>query len=279
MKTALTFAVVAALAYGLAAVLQAQVAHTIRESDPALSQARAFLRQPRYLLGLVLDLFAWAISRIALHTLPLFAVQTILAGSIAVTVLLARSMIGAAIRRADQLAILATIVGLVMVAASAGAETMRPPSTVVGWLILLGAPTTLLLGGVALRWSSPVVVAVICGLAFAGSALAARSVEVRGGLGHVLSQPDTWAVIGYSVVALVLHAAALRRGRVGAVTAAMWATEVVSAAIIGFTVLGDRVRPGLGPQAWVGISMTLVATIVLTRSVPHEPRVQDDVSG
>ena len=79
-----------------------------------------------------------------------------------------------------------------------------------------------------------------------------------------------WAVLIYAVLALGLHASALMRGRVGAVTAAMWSTEVLVASIIGAVALGDHVRRGWGIPAIVGIAITLAATLELARSPAQE---------
>src|SRR4029453_17042871 len=87
------YCIVAALGYGVGAVLQAVGARrsNSRGDDGIVTMAR----QPVFLLGLLADFGSWLISRFALHSLPLFAVQTILAGSLAVTVLLARVGLGA----------------------------------------------------------------------------------------------------------------------------------------------------------------------------------------
>src|SRR5215204_4886293 len=91
MKTALLLCVIAAVGYGVGAVLQAVGArHAAAKGCSGSDGLVTMVIQPIFLLGLLVDFASWLISRFALHTLPLFAVQTILAGSLAVTVLLAR---------------------------------------------------------------------------------------------------------------------------------------------------------------------------------------------
>jgi len=77
-------------------------------------------------------------------------------------------------------------------------------------------------------------------------------------------------VLIYAVLALGMHAVALIRGHVGPVTAAMWATEVLVATIVGAAALGDHMRPGWTIPAILGITMTLLATVVLARSPAQE---------
>lgn len=269
MKTALVLCVVAAVGYGFGAVMQALGA---RRAD-ALGQTglSAIAKQPVFLFGLLADFGSWTISRFALHTLPLFAVQTILAGSLAITVLLARLVLGSELRGPDRLAIAATMIGLFIVGISAGNEPTKPITHVLKVGILIGIPALIALGVVALKLNKSVVLAVLSGAAFTGSAMAARAVHFDDeSLSGLLSEPLLWAVVIYAVLALALHATALMRGAVGAVTAAMWSTEVLVASIIGAAALDDHMRPGWTIPAILGIAITLGATYVLARSPAQE---------
>lgn len=75
-----------------------------------------------------------------------------------------------------------------------------------------------------------------------------------------------WAVLVYAILALAMHAVALMNGSVGPVTSAMWSTEVLVAAVIGFVALGDHVRTHFLVPALFGIALMLAATIVMSRS-------------
>ena len=269
MKTALLLCIIAAIGYGVGAVLQALGAR--RADALGHTSLLQIARQPLFLIGMLIDFASWMISRFALHTLPLFAVQTILAGSLAVTVLLARLVLGSELRGPDRLAIVATMVGLFLVGISAGAEPTKEITHVLKVFILAGIPALIALGAIALRLRRSVVLAVLAGAAFTGSALAARSVHIRDeSISGILSEPLLWAVLIYAVLALGLHATALMRGAVGAVTAAMWATEVLVAAVIGALALDDHIRPGWTIPAILGIALTLGATVVLARSPAQE---------
>lgn len=265
MKTALVFCVIAALGYGVGAVLQALGAR--RSADKGQTGIVAMAKQPVFLFGLLADLLSWVISRFALHTLPLFAVQTILAGSLAVTVLLAGVVLGAQLRRTDRYAIIATMVGLVVVGISAGEEQATGVTNVLKVGIMLGIPAMIVLGLFAMKLGKSVLLAVLAGAAFTGSALAARAVHLRDeSITGIVTEPLLWAVLIYAVLALGLHAVALMRGSVGPVTAAMWATEVLVAVVVGAIALDDHMRRGWTIPAIIGIGLTLAATIVLARS-------------
>ena len=136
MKTALVFCLIAAVGYGVGAVLQALGArHAAAGVETGL---RAMMKQPMFLLGLLVDFASWVISRFALHTLPLFAVQTILAGSLAVTVVLAGIVLGAELRRPDRYAIVATVAGLIIVGVSAGSDEAKDVTHLLKLCILAG---------------------------------------------------------------------------------------------------------------------------------------------
>jgi hypothetical protein len=265
MKTALVFCLIAAVGYGVGAVLQALGArHAAAGVDTGL---RAMMKQPMFLLGLLVDFASWVISRFALHTLPLFAVQTILAGSLAVTVVLAGIVLGAELRRPDRYAIVATVAGLIIVGVSAGSDEAKDVTHLLKLCILAGIPAIAVAAFFAIKMNKAVILAVLAGVAFTSSALAARTIRVKGeSITEIFTEPMLWAMLIYAVIALGIHAGALMRGEVGPVTAAMWATEVLVAVVIGAVALEDHMRPGWALPATFGIALTLGATVVLARS-------------
>ncbi len=116
---ALAFATAGAFGYGIASVLQAAGA---RHAPGMLDT----LRSPAYLGGVTLDLLAWLASLVALRTLPVYQVQAVLAGSLAVTVLAAKVALGARLRVVDSAAVAVTVVALVALAAASGPQDQAP---------------------------------------------------------------------------------------------------------------------------------------------------------
>lgn len=265
MKTALVLCLIAALGYGVGAVLQALGAR--RAAAGADIGVKAMVKQPIFLLGLLTDFGSWVISRFALHTLPLFAVQTILAGSLAVTVVLAGLVLGAELRKPDLWAIVATVAGLIIVGVSAGSDEAKDVTHLLKLCILAGIPMLVVAALFAIKMNKAVILAVLAGAAFTSSALAARTIKIRGeSFIEILTEPMLWAMLIYALIALGIHAGALMRGEVGPVTAAMWATEVLVAVVVGAVALDDHMRPGWTLPATLGIALTLAATVVLARS-------------
>jgi drug/metabolite transporter (DMT)-like permease len=267
MVAALAASIVAAVAYGFGSILQSVGARKATAAGGhGLKGLTGVVRQLPYLGGLACDFVAWLLSLYAVRTLPVFAVQTILASSLAVTTILARFVLHTRLDRATGIAIGVSIVGLVLVGASAGPE--RAPRVGHGFTLamLLGVAAIAVVGLVAARRSKPVLLAAIAGVSFSLTAVAARELQSHRHPLHHLLGPLFLALVLSSAVGLVLHARALQQGRVGPVTAAMWSAEIVAATVIGVAVVGDRVRAGFVPAAAIGMALSLGATLALARS-------------
>ena len=267
MIRSLIAVVLATVIYGAAAVLQSVGARrSAADHGGGLAGLTGMLRQLPYVGGVVADLVAWLLSLYSLRSLPVFAVQTILAGSLAVTAVLSHVVLGVQLDRAAVRAIGLCVVGLVMVGASAGLERPHRIDRALIISLLVGVGVVGVAAFVADRWSSAVVLAAVSGIAFAGTALSARALlSRRHPFRHVLDM-RTVSIVSYAAIGLVAHARALQRGRVGPVTAAMWSTQIVVATIVGLAFLGDRVRHGWEVVAAVGMVLALTATVLLTRS-------------
>src|SRR3954452_2531636 len=81
-------AIVACFGYGVSSVLQSVAAKRSAEVV-GLSGLALIIRQVPYLLGLAVDVVAFGGNVLALQRLPLFLVQSIVAGSVGVTAVIA----------------------------------------------------------------------------------------------------------------------------------------------------------------------------------------------
>ncbi|NMH98935.1 hypothetical protein [Pseudonocardia acidicola] len=271
MLIGLLFAVTAMVLNSVAGLLQA-------DGAGRATRRRPLVVQPRYLIGLVVDGLAWGCTVVALRHLPVFAVQAILGGAIALTAIATRVLYGTVLRVIDRLAIGACLVGLVLVAGSAGGdEPQAVPFT--ADLILFAA--LILLAGALLalantRHSWPL--AVIAGLGFGGTSLGVRAVQIRNGVGAdvvgLLGQPATYLVIGFWLVGLISYSRALGLGELAAVTAVFTVTEVVLPGLVGIGLLDDPVRQGWGWVLAAGLLLAGAGVVVLARS-PAQRRKDD----
>jgi len=251
-------ATLAAVAYAGASVLQSRGAF-------GHGSARELARSPYYLAGLGLDAVGWVLTLVALRDLPVYVVQAVLASSLAFTVVIAWLWLKTGLRARDVTAIGALAVALGVVGI-AGREQAAPAlgGGVALALTVAGVIVTALVVAalVVPRRVSSATLAVLAGLAYSGTALAARAVAVRSPLWHTLASPLPWIVAATGIAGTVAYAAALERGAVGPATALLWAVEVVVPTVVAVPLLGDGVRAG-----WLVPLIVAVAVVVAASSV------------
>jgi drug/metabolite transporter (DMT)-like permease len=266
---ALTGVAAAALCSGTAAVLQARAARA-EPADPALHATLLvrLLRRPAYQLALALVAAGFAMSFLALRTLPLFVVQSGRASSLAVTAMLSVAMLRTRLTRVEAGAVVGVVAGLVLLASSANADRsdVVPDGTRLG--LLLGVLALAALGSAAVRLRrgshAGLALAVLAGLAFAALALAARVLHSLSPL-DLLADPAAWAMGLAGLLGLHLTATALQRAAVVTTTAAMVATETLVGSLLGMVLCGDRPAPGGGDLAVAGFVLVLVGALSLAR--------------
>lgn len=262
MTLALLAALVGMLGYSVGSVLQA--VGSTRASGPAV------MRHPAYLAGLACDAVAWLASLVALRHLPLFVVQSVLAGSLGLTVVLARVFLGARLRSRDVVAVAVVATALAVVAGASGAQSAQPPPpgfqpTALTWLVV-----TVLATAALYRRAGSLPLASLSGIAFSGAALCARAVHGGDGWARLLTEPLAWAVLGFGVVGALTYARSLERGPVGPATAVLWGVEVLVPGAVGVAVLGDGVRPGWALPAGLAVAAAVAACAVLATSPAQE---------
>jgi drug/metabolite transporter (DMT)-like permease len=280
MLLSFTSALVAALAFGLAALLQEDGARrTPERRDVGLRLLRDLLRQRAFVAGIALDVAGFVLTFVALRNLPLFAVEATVSSAVVVTAI-GSVRRGVPLSRAGWAAVAAVVVGLALIGSSAlpeGPPTLSGP----GRLALLGGVPALAAVGFAagrrLRGSTA---------ALALGALAGVGFALFGVAGRVLphapyfQDPVAWAAVAYIGLGLLLYGAALQRGAVTGVMAATTAVETILPALVGLA-LADGARTGLGAVAAAGFMMTTIATLVLVRcsrnSVPGRPDLGPDL--
>jgi drug/metabolite transporter (DMT)-like permease len=261
---ALGLAVAAALGYGISSLLQS-------EGAAGGERVLGILGRPAYLAGVALDLLAWLLSLAALRALPVFQVQAVLAGSLAVTAVAARLVQGVRLRRADAVAVVVTVAALAALAMSAGPQPAEPVAMPVRLGILGAVLAVAAAGWFAGRARQASLCAVLAGLAFGGTALAARGLhlpqrplrEPLDALGTIVADPLWWALAVSGIAGMLLYAQALAHGDVARGTALLWIVEVLAPGAAGVVLFGDAVRPGWAFPAVLALFAALAAAVVL----------------
>ncbi len=268
-------ALLAAVCYGVGSVLQALAASRTR-SGPGLDP-RLLLRvmsQVPFIAGLALDAAGFGLSLVALRQLPLFVVQAIIAGNLAVTAVVATRVLQVRLSQREWAAVATVTVGLMLLVLCAGKEA--PVRTSAGLHVaLLGTALALLAGaGLAARFRGEygsAALGLIAGLAFG---LVGVSVRVMTDLhpGHLLRDPAAYALLLAGVLAFMCYAAALQRGRVTTALGPLVMAETVAPALIGVVALGDATRPGYTAVGVAGFVLAVAGALALTRFGSLEDR-------
>jgi len=239
----------AAVAYGVAAVLQAVGARRVggHHGGPR-TLVRVVIQLP-YLGGSALGLVGFVLSLAALRSLPLFVVEPIVASSVAVTAVVAIPLLGARISRRERGAVAGTVLGLALL----GASGQPGPGAVVG-------------SGLHARFTAgAAVLGALAGWEFGIVAVAARVLRDPSSLHGLLTDPATLALAVASGGGLTLLTTALQRGAVTATTAALVLVETAAPAAVGIALLGDTTRSGFTVLAVLGFALACAGTLVLAR--------------
>ena len=281
MTLGLVGALAAAVAYGVATILQTIGAR--RQRRAAHVDVRLLWRlvgSVPFLLGLVLDGVGFVLSLAALRSLPLFVVQAAISASLAVTALLAATLLGARLKAVEWTGVVAVSAGLALLGLSAAHQ--RPAMvSLAGRLGLLAAVLGLAVAAaisdrLARRPAGPGAWALgaLAGLSYGAASVGARVLRRPGSWLGLVSDPAAWAIVIAGLLGLLLYATALQRGAVTVVTAAVTVAETLVPAAIGVALLGDHPRRGLLGVAASGFALTVGGALLLARYGEVEPEVR-----
>src|SRR6516162_11636589 len=270
MLASLIAALVAALCYGIAAVMQAMA---VREASNRLPDEVAggvdpgliprMLRQWRFVASLFLDL----LGLVALRRLPLFAVQAMVASNLAVTAVFASLLMGVALSWREWLAVTGVVAGVGLLGSSAGPEGATQAGAMFKLALIAAVAGLAVCGLAAARLRDPVrtlLLGTVAGLGYGVLGIAARVLNGFDPL-TLLRDPAAYAVAAAGIVSFVFYATALEGGSVTVATAAVVLAETLPPALIGVVFLGDGTRPGLEPAALAGFLLAVASAVMLAR--------------
>ena len=276
MLASLTAAIVAAVFYGIASVMQSVAAHEASNRPPADADAGGvdpgllprMLRQWRFLVSLGLDTLGFIAQLIALQRLPLFAVQAIVAANLAVTAVVASWLIKATLSWREWAAVTGVVAGVGLLGSSAGAEGASQAGAMFKLALIVAVAAVGLCGLAAARLlrdpARTLALGVVAGFGYGMIGIAARVLNGFEPL-TLLRDPAAYAVVAAGIVSFVFYATALEGGSVTVATAAVVLAETLPPAVIGVVFLGDKTRPGLEPVAVAGFLFAVVSAVMLAR--------------
>lgn len=228
-------------------------------------------RQWIYFLGIGVDLIGFACAAAALHRLPLFLVQSVLAFSVGVTATISAFM-GTRLAARGWAALGVGAVGLVLLGLSAqpGPAKVLPAT----WRWVLPA-MALVVGAIAWyfrRFDRPWAAQVLgfaTGVGFSMVGVSARTLELPSSGWAILVEPAVWAMILNGLAAAVSFALALQKSGATAVNAIMFTTNTALSSVIGLVFLDDRVRDGYTTFTVAGLILAMSGAIVTAHYASH----------
>jgi drug/metabolite transporter (DMT)-like permease len=289
----LSAALVAAVVFGIASIIQAKAVRRMPREDLDFRLIGDLLRSPIFLLSVAVTLVGFVLHLIALRNMPLFLAQSGVGASLAVTALLAMWIFHDNLSIRDWTAVAAVCVGLGMMAAGAGdvGEIKVSDEFIAGQISVIVAMVLLGLGAVRLKGvSAPFLLGSLAGLGFAGTGIGVRVLPSLHAL-DLLTSVQTYLVPISGALAFSFYSLALQRGSVTGATAPLIVIQTVTPALIGLFLLNDEVRDGWGAVALLGFLISGAGALALARfeagpghvpvtapPTPHEHRhrSQDD---
>jgi drug/metabolite transporter (DMT)-like permease len=273
----LSAALLAAVAYGVAAVLQgvavARAAPTGNGADPRL--LLALLREGPFVISVLLNLLGFCLHVVALQSLPLFLVQVALAASVAVTAVLSVLLLHHPLTARQWGAVLAVCGGLALLSTSArSGEATGSTGLGLRAALLAAILVVAVLGRYAGRLRGAVgasATGLVAGCGFGILAVSARLLPAGLDPGEVLRDPVLVVLAIAGAVSFLLYAVAMQQGSVTLATATLVVTQTSVPAALGIVLLGDGVRPGTAPLAVAGFLLALAGVTALARFEHAEP--------
>jgi drug/metabolite transporter (DMT)-like permease len=277
MVVSLLAALLSAVCYGVAAVMQAisvraasrrsvaQVARAGEGVDAGLLVRLA--RQGLFLASIAIDLVGFIAQLIALRRLPLFEVQAIMASNLAVTAVCAAWLMKARLAAREWFAVAGVVAGVSLLGLSAGSEGAAKTGREFELALIVAVAAVGVAGFAVARLPNPVrtpALGAIAGLGYGALAVAARILPGFGAL-QLLRSPAAYTVAAAGIVSFLLYATALEGGSVTTATAAVILAETAPPAIVGVLFLGDKTRPGLTAVAALGFALAVVCALALAR--------------
>ncbi|MGI5499041.1 hypothetical protein [Lentzea sp. CA-135723] len=265
MALGYVFAVLATLASGSGSILESLGVRRAGAYGGRSLDLIALRHQWLYFLGLGVNLLGFACASAALHRLPLFLVQSMLAFSVGVTAMIS-SFLGHRLRAAGWGALLVGAIGLVLLGVSAEPGPAQALSPHWKWILLA---TPIPVAAIALYarrhqrvWST---VALACGsgVSYSVVGISARTLHLPDNVWLLVLEPAAWSIALNGLIAAVVFAMALQKGGPTGVTAIMFTTNTALSSFVGLVYLDDNVRDGYMTAAAIGFVLAIAGAIAV----------------
>jgi drug/metabolite transporter (DMT)-like permease len=214
-------AIVAAVFYGVASVMQAIAvrAASHREPDDVGSGGVdpglvvRMLHQWRFVASIGLDALGFLAQLVALQRLPLFLVQAVVASNLAVTAVVASWLIGVKLSWREWAAVIGVVAGVGLLGSSAGAEGAAQVGAVFKLALIVAIAGLAVVGMAAAKLNEPyrtTALGLTAGFGFGVLSIAARVLDGFAPL-QLARDPAAYAIAAAGIISFMFYATASSR--------------------------------------------------------------------
>jgi drug/metabolite transporter (DMT)-like permease len=265
MALGYVLAVLATLASGSGSILESMGVRRVAAYGGSSLDLFALWRQWLYFLGLGVNLLGFACASAALHRLPLFLVQSMLAFSVGVTAVIS-TFLGSRLRAPGWAGLAVGAIGLVLLGVSAEPGPAQALPSQWRWILVA---TVIPVAAIALYarrhnhvWAT-VALAFGSGVAYSVVGISARTLHLPDTAWRLVLEPAAWSIALNGLTAAVLFAMALQKGGATGVTAIMFTTNTALSSFVGLVYLDDHIREGYVNAATTGFVLAIAGAIAV----------------
>jgi len=275
-------ALAASVFYALTSVLQQSAASTVpheRSMRPGL--LLELLRRPRWLLGNLAELAAFALHFLALQHGSLLLVQTVLVTGLLFALPVSAALVHERLRKTDWLWTVVLVIALSVFLAVARPTVGRDEASgaVWAWVLAVGAGViTLLLVRAPRRPGSirATYLGTACGVLFGINAALTKAVGhlMTQGVAHALTSWEPYVLVGLAGFGFLLAQSAFQAGPLAASLPMLTIVDPVVAAAIGVLAFGEEIASNA--TALIAEASAVAAMVVGVFSLARSPVVAHD---
>jgi drug/metabolite transporter (DMT)-like permease len=273
---AVLFALLSAIAYAGASVLQQRAAREVPEEHamrPGLLWR--LIRQPLWLAGTATDWLGFGFQAVALGLGSILVVQPLLCTGLLFALPLGAAWQGRRLGRREWTAASALSIGLAVFLIVGDPTEGKDFASTSAWLLALAilGPIMVVLVVAAMRTRSTrraVLLALATSVLYAITAVNTKSAvkELSEGIDVLLTSWEPYVGAAAAILGLLLNQSAFQAGELGASLPTLTAVEPIIGSVLGVLMLHEELRAN-GPLAWTAVAASAVVVVIAIVVLAH----------
>jgi drug/metabolite transporter (DMT)-like permease len=273
---AVFFALLSAVAYASASVLQQRAARAVPEEHamrPGLLWR--LIRRPLWLAGTAIDWLGFGFQAVALGLGSILVVQPMLCTGLLFALPLGAALQGRRLGHREWTGAVALSLGLAVFLVVGDPTEGKDFATTRAWLLALAilGPTIVVLVGGAMRRRNTrraVLLALATAILYAITAVNTKSAvaELQQGIDVLLTSWEPYVGAVAAIVGLLLNQSAFQAGELGASLPTLTAVEPILGSLLGVLMLHEELRAE-GVIAWLAVGVSAAVVVVAIVVLAH----------